>query len=87
METIEIIPQNVCSRKIIIQHENNVIKHVQIVGGCQGNTQGVAALLVGLTLEDAMKRLDGIVCRGSRNGSTSCPNELSKGIKEYLNKK
>jgi len=86
MEQIVIAPQNVCSRQMIIDHENGVIKHVQIIGGCDGNSKGVSSLLIGMTLEEAVKRLSGITCRGSRNGMTSCPNELAKGLAEYLNK-
>jgi len=86
METIEIIPQNVCSRKMIVQHENGIIKSVEIIGGCDGNTHAISKLLVGMTLEEAVKRMENIPCRGSRTGQTSCPNEMSKGIKQYLNK-
>jgi len=82
METIRIVPRNVCSREMFIEHDNGVITKVTIVGGCRGNTQGLSALLVGMTLEEAVKRLDGIQCR---NG-TSCPDQLAKGIKQHLNK-
>ena len=81
-ETIHIIPRNVCSVDMYVTHEDGIIKKVRIVRGCPGNTQGVAALLVGMTLEEAVNRLEGIQCR---NG-TSCPDQLARGIKEYLNK-
>ena len=81
-ETIHIVPRNVCSIDMYVTHEDGIIKHVEIVRGCRANTQGVAALLVGMTLEEAVRRLDGIQCR---NG-TSCPDQLAKGIKQYLNK-
>lgn len=83
METIHIYPKNVCSVEMFVEHENGVIKKVEIIRGCRGNTQGVARLLEGMTLEDAVKKLEGIQCR---NG-TSCPDQLAKGIKEYLNNK
>ena len=83
MQTI-IQPQNVCSRQIIVDHENGVIQHVQFIGGCQGNTQGVAALLVGRKIDDIIPLLEGIKCRGSRNGQTSCPQELAVGLKNAL---
>ena len=82
METIHFYPKDVCSVEMFVKHENGIIKEVTIVRGCRGNTQGLAALLVGMTLEEAVKRLEGIQCR---NG-TSCPDQLAKGIKEYLNK-
>ena len=83
MQTI-IAPQNVCSRQIIVDHEDGVIRHVQFIGGCQGNTQGVAALLVGRKVDDIIPILEGIKCRGSRTGETSCPQELAKGLKSAL---
>ena len=83
MQTI-ITPQNVCSRQIIVDHVDGVIQHVQFIGGCQGNTQGVAALLVGRKIDDIIPILEGIKCRGSRTGQTSCPQELAKGLKSAL---
>lgn len=84
METIIITPKNVCSRQIEVQYENGIIQHVQFVGGCQGNTQGVAALLVGRKIDDIIPLLQDIKCRGSRTGDTSCPAELANGLKEAL---
>lgn len=83
MDKIVIYPKGVCSRQIVIEVENDIIKNVVFTGGCSGNTQGVAALLIGMNVEDAVSRLEGIKC-GFR--STSCPNELAKGIKEYYKK-
>lgn len=80
METLIIHAHGTCSTEIHVDHENGIIQHVTFIGGCRGNTKGVAALLVGMKLEEAARRLEGIMCR---NG-TSCPNELAKGIKEYL---
>ena len=54
---------------------------VEFIGGCRGNTQGVARLVEGMDIDEAIARLDGILCR---NG-TSCPNELAKALKEYKN--
>ena len=84
METVIINPKNVCSRQIEIQYEDGVIHHVKFVGGCMGNTQGVAALLVGRKIDDIIPILEGIKCRGSRTGDTSCPAELANGLKEAL---
>lgn len=82
METIHYYPKGTCSVEMFIDHENGIIQKVQIVRGCRGNTQGLAALLVGMPLEEAYKRLNGIQCR---NG-TSCPDQLAQAIKQYLNK-
>ena len=66
---------NVCSRSIEFEVENNIIT----AGGCAGNTQGVAALVVGMTVDEAIRRLKGIQCR---NG-TSCPDQLATALEEY----
>ena len=84
MEKITISPRGVCSRKIEVEVENEIIINVKFDGGCAGNTQGVASLLKGMSVSDAIARLEGIKC-GFRN--TSCPNELAKGIKEYYKDK
>ena len=84
MKTITITPKNVCSRQIIVEYEDGVIKHVTFIGGCQGNTQGVAALLAGRKIDDIIPLLEGIKCRGSRTGETSCPAQLVEGLKEAL---
>ena len=84
MEKIIISPKGVCSQKIEIEVDNDIIVSVNFLGGCSGNTQGVAALLKGMNVDDAVDRLEGIRC-GFRN--TSCPNELAKGIKEYYKNK
>ena len=82
MEVIHYYPKGTCSTEMFIEHENGIIQKVRIIRGCPGNTQGVAALLVGMPLEEAVRRLEGIQCR---NG-TSCPDQLAKAIKQYLNK-
>ena len=80
MDRIEITPRGVCSRKIEIFVEDGIIKEVVFTGGCAGNTKGVASLLKGMKVEDAISRLEGIKC-GFRQ--TSCPNELACGLKKY----
>ena len=78
-------PQSVCSREIQLEYdENNIITSCQFIGGCQGNTTGISKLVVGMSLDDVANKLEGIPCRGSRTGSTSCPDQLAKGIKELL---
>lgn len=74
--------KGVCSREIEIQIENGIIEKVTYHGGCSGNTQGVAALVRGMTVEEAISRLSGIKC-GMK--STSCPDQLSVALQEYLN--
>ena len=75
-------PQGVCSREMTVEiDENNVITNVEIVGGCDGNTKGVSKLLVGMTIDEAIKRLKGIDCRGR---GTSCPDQLALGMEKML---
>lgn len=72
-------PHGVCSRQIQIELDGNTIKRVNFVGGCSGNTQGVARLVEGMKVEDAVSRLEGIEC-GMK--STSCPDQLAKALIE-----
>ena len=76
-------PQGVCSRAIIttISDDGKTIEEVQFVGGCHGNTQGVAALVRGMEITEAIKRLEGIDCRGR---GTSCPDQLAKALRQCL---
>lgn len=73
-------PSNkVCSREMIIELDEDIIKKVTIVGGCAGNTVGVSNLVKGMKIEDAIKRLKGIPC-GMRG--TSCPDQLAIALEE-----
>lgn len=81
MKTIEYIPHNVCAQKMIITVDGDVIQHVEIIGGCHGNRQAVAKLVEGLTIDQVIEKLDGIPCRGSRTGLTSCPDQLAQALK------
>lgn len=78
---MEYQPKGVCSRLIQVEVEDNIVKSVQFVGGCAGNTQGVARLVEGMNVEDAIARLEGIKC-GPR--PTSCPDQLSKALKQAI---
>ena len=75
-------PKGVCSRKIELTVENNIIQSVRFTGGCHGNSQGVARLAEGMEIDDAIRRLEGIDCMGK---GTSCPDQLSKALKEAKN--
>lgn len=74
-------PTGVCSKQIDIKLDGDVIKSVKFTGGCSGNTQGVAALVAGMKVSDAISRLDGIRC-GIRE--TSCPDQLAKALKQAI---
>ena len=79
MEKITYTPHGVCSRRIDIEIEDGKISSVKFTGGCAGNTQGVARLLVGMTPEEAIARLEGIKC-GFK--PTSCPDQVAQALKQ-----
>ena len=70
-----------CSREISFDVVDNKVTNVRFLGGCRGNTQGVAALVEGMDVNEAIKRMDGIDCAGR---GTSCPDQLAKALKLYL---
>ncbi|MCI7139942.1 TIGR03905 family TSCPD domain-containing protein [Alistipes sp.] len=72
------ICQGTCSRQIDIDIDGETILNVQFTGGCHGNTQGVAALVRGMRIDEVIARLDGIDCRGK---GTSCPDQLARALK------
>ncbi len=77
MNSITYFPKGVCSKQIDIELDGDIIKKVTFVGGCSGNTQGVARLVEGMKVEDVVTRLEGIEC-GPR--PTSCPDQLTKAL-------
>ncbi|MEG0022432.1 MAG: TIGR03905 family TSCPD domain-containing protein [Bacilli bacterium] len=83
MEKIEFTPTGVCSKKMIVEIENGIIKSYRSIGGCPGNSLGINALVRDMTVDDAISRLSGIKCGLKK---TSCPNELSKALVEYKEK-
>ena len=82
MARIEYNTKGVCSRRIDVEVENDVITDVKFHGGCAGNTQGVAALVKGMTVDEAISRLKGIRC-GFK--PTSCPDQLAAALTELKN--
>lgn len=81
---ISYITKGVCSRRILIDVENDIINCVRFEGGCNGNTKGIAALVAGMKTDDVIEKLSGIKC-GFKN--TSCPDQLAEALKEYKNAK
>ena len=74
--------QGVCSQKInfdIVEKDGRkLVANVKFTGGCNGNTQGVARLVEGMEVHDAISRMEGIKC-GFK--PTSCPDQLAQAIK------
>lgn len=69
--------QGVCSTAIDVEVKDGIIESVRFIGGCSGNTQGVSALVKGMPVEEAIRRLKGIKC-GFR--PTSCPDQLASAL-------
>ncbi len=70
-------PKGVCSRAIDVEVKDGIVQSVRFTGGCNGNTQGVSALIAGMKVEDAIARLKGIDCGGK---GTSCPDQLALAL-------
>lgn len=70
--------QGVCSQKIDIEMDGDIIKSVKFTGGCHGNLQGIGKLVEGLHKDEVIKKLEGIRC-GFK--STSCPDQLARALK------
>ena len=68
-----------CASKITFDFEDNKIHNVQFTGGCSGNTQGVAALVEGMDVDEAISRMRGIRC-GSK--PTRCPDQLAAALEQ-----
>lgn len=73
--------KGVCSQLISIDIESGMINNVEIIGGCDGNLQGICALVKGKKAEDVIHMLEGIRC-GAK--STSCPDQLAKALKQAI---
>lgn len=76
--------QGVCSKAIrVVLNDDNIIEEAQILGGCNGNTQGICALVKGQKAEDVIARIKGISCGGR---PTSCPDQLSIALTQAMSK-
>lgn len=73
--TYEYKTQGVCSRKITLDLDGNIVRNVKFEGGCNGNTKGISKLVEGMTVEEVVEKLQGIGCGFKR---TSCPDQLAK---------
>lgn len=68
-----------CSRYINYQIENDILTFVEFIGGCEGNSKGLAKLALGRPIDEIIALLQGINCRGG----TSCPDQLAQALTEY----
>jgi uncharacterized protein (TIGR03905 family) len=74
-------PSGVCSHLIKVEIQNEIIKNIEVIGGCNGNLQGISRLLVGMNAGEAISQMEGIRC-GEK--STSCPDQISKALRKCL---
>ncbi|MBO7298658.1 MAG: TIGR03905 family TSCPD domain-containing protein [Kiritimatiellae bacterium] len=72
--------RGVCSKSIELDVESGIVTYCKINGGCRGNTQGLAKMVIGRKVEDVISSLKGIQCQGS----TSCPDQLACALEQYL---
>ena len=79
--TFTYTPHGVCSRQIVIDidENTNTINSVSFTGGCNGNLQGIAALVKGKKPEEIISVLEGIDCNFK---GTSCPDQLARALEE-----
>lgn len=73
--------KGVCSRTMVIEVEDGVVKSLKATGGCDGNLQGIARLVPGMKVSDVIAKLEGVRCDGK---PTSCPDQLAQALKQAL---
>ena len=72
--------QGVCSKSIFFDVEDNKLKNVSYIGGCNGNLKGISQLVEGMDIDEVIARLEGTTC-GSKK--SSCPDQLAQALKFY----
>lgn len=70
-----------CSRSILFDVVDGVVRDVQFEGGCNGNLKGIGKLVEGMPARRVVELLEGTTC-GPR--STSCPDQLAQALKLAL---
>ncbi|NLO86713.1 MAG: TIGR03905 family TSCPD domain-containing protein [Clostridiales bacterium] len=70
-----------CSSAIDLDIKDDTIVDCKFIGGCRGNTTGLAQMVIGQNAKEVMQKLRGIDCRAN----TSCPDQLSRAIESYYN--
>lgn len=75
------LTNSTCAKKIGFEIKDGIVENVKFFGGCDGNTKGLENLIKGFSVEEIIKRLEGIDCGGR---GTSCPDQLAKILRNYL---
>lgn len=80
--TYKFRPRGVCSQEMTVEvDEEGIIRNMQVYGGCSGNLQGISALVVGMSAQEAIQRLKGIRC-GFKD--TSCPDQFARNLERVI---
>lgn len=79
-EIIQYRPTGVCCQFMQIKINNGIVEDVEFIGGCNGNLQGIRALVKGMSIDDVIAKLKGIKCGGK---STSCPDQMAECLTSY----
>lgn len=74
-------PRGVCSRQINLEVEDGIVTKLEVIGGCNGNLQGISKLVQGMKVEEVIKRLKGIDCNSK---GTSCPDQIARALEEMI---
>lgn len=79
--TYEFKTQGVCAQKILFDLDNGIVKNIKFLGGCSGNTQGVAKLAEGRPAKELIEALKGTRCGFKQ---TSCPDQFATALEKAL---
>lgn len=73
-------PKGVCSRHYTFEIEDNIIKSLKVIGGCNGNLSGISKIIVGMNIDKVIDSFLDIDCGGK---GTSCPDQIAKALLHY----
>lgn len=79
MKTFHYRTKGICAREISFETDGSVVHNVRFSSGCNGNTQGISALVEGMSVDKVIQLLEGINCNGK---GTSCPDQLATALRE-----
>ena len=82
LKAIQYRTQGTCCAIMNVILDDNKIKDVEFLGGCNGNLQGIRKLVIGMDIDDVIEKLENIKC-GFKN--TSCPDQLALALEEMVN--
>ena len=84
IDNVTFIPKGVCCKMMQMQIKDDILLNIEFTGGCSGNITGIGRLVKNMNINEIVSTLNGILC-GKK--STSCPDQLTQGIKAYIEEK